>query len=241
MSAAPREQSSFVSLRRLPIFLLLLALPVQKTFAQETSSQVWPEADLYYRLNDRYRVRFLASLTQDKEAQNLMDGTFECDFDVGLLPIVRPRLYGDPDNVRGRFLSFRAGYAYLPSISGTNENRGITELTARAPLPANFLLSDRNRDELRSIDGDLSTRFRNQIKVERDLATDKFKSTGFAYIEFYYDTRYSAWARTEYSGGIDIPIRKRLVFEVNYLRQNNKQPQQSSVNGVGLIIQWYLP
>lgn len=230
-----------MSLRRLPIFLLLLALSVQKTFAQKTSSQVWPEADLYYQLNDRYRVRFLASLTQDKETQNLMDGTFEWDFDVGLLPLLRHRLYSNPGNVRGHFLSFREGYAYLPSISGTNEHRGITELTARAPLPAKFLLSDRNRGELRSIDGDLSTRFRNQIKVERDLAIDKFKSTGFAYIEFYYDTRYSAWARTEYSGGIDIPIRKRWVFEVNYLRQNNKQPRQSSVNGVGLIIQWYLP
>jgi hypothetical protein len=241
MSAGAKRAINLAQSRALPIFLLLSALPLQLTFAQDTSNQVWPEADLYYRLNDRYRVRFLAALTKDKEAQNLTDGTFESDFDIGLLPILRHRLYDDPDTERGRYLSFRVGYAYLPSFSGANENRGIMEITARAPLPAKFLFTDRNRGEIRSIDGELSTRYRNQPKVERDFAIDKFKFTGFAYVEFYYDTRFSAWARTEYSGGIDIPIRKRWVFEVNYLRQNNQEPRQSSVNGVGLIIQWYLP
>ena len=209
--------------------------------AQETSNQVWPEADFYYRFNDRYRVRFVASLTKDREAKDLTDGTFEWDIDVGLMPILRPRLYEDPNTETGRFLFFRAGYAYLPAFSGENEHRGIAEITARLPLPAKVLLSDRSRGEVRSLGGDISTRYRNQIKVERDFAVSKFKLTTFGYAEFFYDTRFSAWSRTEYSGGIDIPVRKRWVFEANYLRQNNKQPQKSNVNAVGLVIQWYLP
>jgi Protein of unknown function (DUF2490) len=151
------------------------------------------------------------------------------------------RLYEDPDTQRGHYLFLRAGYAYLPSLSGKDEHRGIAEITPRFPLFAKLLLSDRSRGEVRSLDGDLSTRYRNQIKVERDLAINKFKLTAFGYAEFFYDTRYTAWDRTEYSGGIDFPIRKQWVFEVNYLRQNNKQPQQSVVNALVLIIQVYLP
>jgi Protein of unknown function (DUF2490) len=222
-------------------FLLISSFPFHGTLAQGTSNQFWPEANLYYRFNDRYRVRFVASLTKDREAQGLTDGTFEGDLDVGLLPILRHRLYEDPDTQRGRFLFFRAGYAYLPSFSGTTEHRGIAEITARLPLPAKFQLGDRNRCEVRSLDGRISTRYRNQIKVERDLAIDKWNFTAFGYAEFFYDTRYPAWARTEYSGGIDIPIHKHWVFEVNYLRQNNTHPSRSSVNSFGLIVQWYLP
>jgi len=65
---------------------------------------------------------------------------------------------------------FRAGYRYMPSTNGPTEHRRLLEATARYPLVRGVLLSERNRLDLSSIDGELAWRYRNGISAERTVS-----------------------------------------------------------------------
>jgi hypothetical protein len=139
-------------------------------------------------------------------------------------------------------LTLRTGYAYIPSLGDEDppkEHRIVLEATARYPLPLDILLSDRSRGDLRWINGEFSTRYRNRLRVERDFSIRKFMITPYASGELFYDFRFDLWNRNEICAGAEIPVGKRFVFEPYYLRQNNSRSQTEHVNGVGLVFQWH--
>lgn len=54
----------------------------RSALARQESRQAWPEANLYIRLNNTYRVRLVANLAREKETWNVTEGTFEFDLVV---------------------------------------------------------------------------------------------------------------------------------------------------------------
>jgi hypothetical protein len=135
--------------------------------------QVWPEVDVFVRLNAKARLLLVA--TTVKEADQVTDGEFGVSVDVHLKPIRRaPKLLFQLDESKNQVLTIRAGYRYLPSYSGgSTENRGLLEATARYPLTRHFghvLLSNRHRIDFRVIYGEYSWRYRNRLSTERELS-----------------------------------------------------------------------
>jgi hypothetical protein len=146
---------------------------------------------------------------------------------------------------RQRLVTLRAGYRYVHEIgSGSGddfEHRGILELNLRYALPGKIVLSDRNRGEFRFIQGKpFSTRYRNRVGLERDLAIGAFKMTPEIFVEFFYDTRYSAWSRVRYKGGLQLPAGRHVVWEPYAVWQVNKQSNPRHTAALGLTLNLYL-
>ncbi len=210
--------------------------------AQESRQEFWSEGDLYAKLNEQFRLRFLASLTRARETAKNTEATLEVDLDVGLKPLIREKLRNLPDHQRGKYVTMRIGYAYIPAFGdgSDKEHRIVLEGTGRYPLPLDILVSDRNRGDLRWINGVFSTRYRNRLRVERDFAIGVVKLTPYLTGEAFYDLRKDLWNRVEFSAGAEIPLGRRPVIEFYYLRQNNSHSETQHVNGFGITFQWHI-
>jgi uncharacterized protein DUF2490 len=95
------------------------------------------------------------------------------------------------------------GYRYLHSFSGDpDEHRGVLEATARYPLAAGVLVSNRNRIDLRSIDGEESWRYRNRLSVEKEFSIGPVRMNPYVRLELYYDSRFDKFSRVD--GGLGV-------------------------------------
>ena len=211
---------SKVDMRR----FLLAALTVVSSAisAQAQSVQVWPELGTFTRLNDNMRFYFLA--TTVKENKESTEGEFGPNFDFYLRPLRHPKHLGvlSLDASKNRYLLLRVGYRYLHSFgSSPDEHRAVLEATARYPLAAGVLVSARNRMDIRSIDDEESWRFRSRLSLEKQLAIGAMKMNPYARGEVYYDSRFSAWSRTEWIAGAAVPLRRRLELEGYFSYQND--------------------
>jgi len=131
------------------------------------------------------------------------------------------------------------------------EQRFLVEQTLRKLLPGNLLLSERNREEFRFVNGDFSFRYRNRVTIEREFHPFKGRVI-IPYVagEIFYDTRYSTWNRNRMAVGLQIslregPIRKMLLpkrqvfMDLYYMRQNNSRSEIQHVNAIGAVLTFY--
>jgi hypothetical protein len=222
------------------IGVLVLLAPLAA--AQETRQEFWPEFQAFWKLNSTLRVRLVAQVTRARETEKHTEGIFEADLDIGVKAFFRTKLFNVPDAQRGKYLTLRTGYAYIPSFGEEDppkEHRIVLEATGRYLLPLDILVSDRSRGDLRWINREFSTRYRNRLRIERDFSIGKFRFTPYAQGELFYDFRVDIWNRNEISAGAEIPVGSRFVIEPYYLRQHNIRSQTEHVNGVGLVFQWH--
>ena len=149
-------------------FGVLVALLSLSADAQ--TYQTWPEIDTYINLNAKFRMYFIA--TQTKENRHGTDAEIGPNLDFFFKPLFRANkgVIFQLDQSKARPLLLRVGYRYLPSTNGSTEHRCVLEATGRYPLKSWFLLSDRNRSDLRFIDGEFSWRYRNRPTVERTVS-----------------------------------------------------------------------
>jgi len=144
------------------------------------------------------------------------------------------------DESKSRPLTIRIGYNRLPNGDKPPENRGVLDATPRFPLRAGFLIADRNRAELRWINGDFSWRYRNRLMVERTIAIHHYHFTPYVRGEAYYVSTAGKWSRTTEDGGFIFPIRRWAEIEAYYEHMNDtsKAPNQQT-HGIGLILSLY--
>ena len=219
--------------------LLAWAPPVR---AQEetTRGEFWPEIDAWVGLGEGSRLYFLATVARNKD-ENLREGMVGAHVDFFLKPINprrRARLDG-PDLIKRRYLAFRAGYRYAWDVNdsaGYQEHRVLFEITGRTPATGGFVLINRNRLDLRDVNGERSWRYRNRTRLERDIALDSRAATPYAMIEFGYDSRYDVWNRQRYFAGIEWPIGKTPILDTYYCRQNDSRSSIAHVNAFGLAL-----
>ncbi len=219
--------------------LVASALPVT---AQTV--QVWPEVDVFVRVNSR--VRLLLVATTVNENDHVTDGEFGVSLDVHLKPIRRPpKLLFRLDESKNQVLTIRSGYRYLPSYTGgSTEHRGLFEATVRYPLTAHFghvLLSNRNRMDFRVIDGTYSWRYRNRLSTERELSIGPVRVNPYSRFEVFYDSRFGAFSKTELMVGASFPIRKYCELEGYFDHQldTGRAPNRTT-QAVGAVATFYL-
>jgi hypothetical protein len=226
--------------RVLGVLAFLLAAPL---CAQEgtTRAEWWPEVDAYVNLNERSRLFFLATVARNR-AEDLREGTLGAHADLFVKPFRRPWLLSTPDAVKRHYLSFRAGYRYswdLNDVSLYREHRVLLEETARYRPVRRFALVNRNRLDLRDINGEWSWRFRNRSRLERDIPLGSRVATPYFMAEFYYDSRYHAWNRQRYFAGIEWPIGASAILDSYYCRQDDSRSSVTHVNAFGLALNLY--
>lgn len=227
-------------------FLFVWTLQSSTAKAQDptTSTQVWPEIDVYVHLKPRVRLFFLATVSKSVEDGEFFHGeAFESQFGAHI------------DFVPNDHVVLRSGYRLGKSIGGEDpfeEHRLISEQTFRKLLKGDLLLSDRNREDFRWINGDFSFRYRNRVTLEKELRLFKGRTvTPYVTGELFYDTRYDTWNRNRYGFGAQFSIKRRekllkmllpkhdLVLDVYYLRQNDSRASTAHVNAIGMAWSWY--
>jgi hypothetical protein len=208
--------------------------------AQDSNTELRPELNVYVQLQPIIRIQFSNSFFGDLDEDNWRSNS-TIWVESALKPVLRRRLRVQPDVYRERYLTFRVGYRYRADLGGgPHENRLLVETTSRYPLPAHFLISDRNRGEFRFVQNRaFSTRYRNRLRLEYDYQAKRFEATPYIDIEFFYDTRYDAWARRQYELGLQLPINKRVMLEPYYLRQDNTVSSPPHLNAIGFKLNLY--
>jgi hypothetical protein len=114
------------------------------------------------------------------------------------------------------------------------------EATPRYPLLHGILMADRNRCDLRFIDGKYSWRYRNRLTVERLFSIGPLHFTPYARSEAYFDSNYDKFSRVAFDLGSVFPIGKHMEIEGYYEHQNDtsKSPNRQ-VNALGTAISLY--
>src|SRR6185295_6586068 len=166
--------------RRLVWLVALTVVFSSRGSAQPDSKpvkQLWPEVDVYVSLTEKFRLLFLATTTKAEETRDNTEGQVGAHIDYQL----------------NKRVSLRAGYRYGFSLGGSDpfrEHRPIFEQTLRQPLPLEVLFSDRNREELRWVNGEFSARYRNRVTLEREFKVLNRQITPYGSAEVYYDSRF---------------------------------------------------
>jgi hypothetical protein len=204
----------------------------------DTVKEFWPEVDVYVTLNEKFRLFFLASTTKSEETRDNTEGQVGAHIDYFL----------------NKKISLRAGYRYGFSLGGSDpfkEQRIIFEQTLRQPLPLEVLLSDRNREELRWVNGEFSARYRNRVTLEREFKVLNRPTTPYGSAEVYYDSRFKTWNRNRLTVGVQIAFKrgaplislihpkKQFVLDVYVTRQNDSRSQPTHVKALGLAFSIY--
>lgn len=219
----------------LAVLLVLFSPP-----AQAQTYQTWPEIDTYVNLNQTLRLYFIA--TRTKENRKGTDAEIGPNLDFFFKPLFKANkgVIFQPDPSKSRPLLLRLGYRYLPSTTGPTEHRGVLEATGRYPLKSGFLFSDRNRADLRFINGEFSWRYRNRLTVERTVSILSYHFSPYVRGEVYWDSNYGKWSRTSETVGAAFPIRKHAEIEPYYEHQNDtsKSPNRQ-INAMGLALNLY--
>jgi hypothetical protein len=225
-------------MRLLRLFLLvsIMGIVASPLASQETTNQVWPEVDLFANLNSKLRASWYSAHSTDRDS-NTTSWEFGPNLDI-YLKSMRAGRSETPDESKRKYLVVRLGYRVLPSPNGTSEQRGIIEITPRYYLPKSFLLSDRNRLDLRGTNT-FSWRYRNRITLERDLKVGRVAFTPYGRVEFFYNITAGNWERVAYTVGTVFPFLRHFEMEPYFERQVNANSEPKYVNGFGLTLSVY--
>ena len=187
-----------VHVRRLVCCVALAAACSSGVCAQQDSDtvkQFWPEVDIYVPLNEKFRLFFLATTTKAEETRDNTEGQVGAHIDYHL----------------HKKVSLRTGYRYGFSLGGSDpfkEHRIVVEQTLRQPLPLQVLLSDRNREDLRWVNGEFSARYRNRVTLEREFKVRNRPITPYGSAEAFYDSRFNMWNRNRFAAGVQIAFKR---------------------------------
>jgi hypothetical protein len=99
-----------------------------------------------------------------------------------------------------------------------------------------MLLADRNLVELRVINGEYSTRYRNRLTLERAFLVHRLRFDPYAWGELFYDGRYDSWVQNQFSFGAQFQFKRRWALDGYYLHQNNSHSTPNHLNVAGLTL-----
>lgn len=208
--------------------------------AQTTVGEIWPELDAYVRLSSAARLFLALAPVLSGDAKSLSEQQAGANIEVGIRPLpLNPRRKAqDADKLR--YLRLRLGYwrigTHDSSGRSLSERRLIAEVTPRAFLPLDVLVALRGRVDFRWLEAGYSWRPRLRLWVEREGPVGPVVLIPYVSAETFYDSRYDAWSRSYYQAGIAVPVTKRVVPEVYYGRQIDREPSDKTVNALGVVV-----
>lgn len=228
-------------------FLFMVAaagfcFPAPAVSQEDDRFQFWPEIDLYYRFDSQWRLFSYASLTRERD-DPYTDRQFGANIDYSFYPL--PPLLGvtGTDFERFRAFMFRVGYNRARSTGESKgkykEDRVLAEAQFRLAVTEQLLLSDRNRGEIRKVNGASCWRYRNRFRVERQFNIPVVKLTPHLSAEVYYDSRYAAWNRILYSIGVEWSLEWGLILETSYDQVEDFQPNHSTLRALAVTLSLY--
>ena len=201
-----------------------------------TRDELWPELDVYVPINEKYRLVFTGTVSRSRETRDSFEG----------------QLGAHIDHFVSDRVTLRAGYRYGFSIGSNDkfrEHRIVTEESLRKKIKSSILLTDRNRQDWRWMDGDFSFRYRNRLTAEKEFRIAGRTITPYGSAEIFYDTRFSTFNRYRFASGVQVALRKirsseplllilrkERVLDIYYLRQEDTRSEPKHINAIGVSL-----
>ena len=165
----------------LTLFLFVFMIGTLPVKAQEsgTRNEFWPEIDVYVNVKPKVRIYLIGTVSKSVEDGEIRNAqSFEAQIGAHV------------DYIPNDHIILRVGYRFGTSVGETDspykEHRILTEQTLRKLLPGDLLLSDRNREDFRFVNGDFSFRYRNRVTIEREVHLFKGRTiTPYASAEIF--------------------------------------------------------
>src|SRR5690349_18343107 len=186
--------------------------------AQSTENEWWNELDLYW--TDPSADWRLFGMAQEARGIETTDRQLTLGLHI--------------DDLKMPWGFARVGFRAIRAIGGTSapEDRAIAEITAPATT-GQWRFRNRTRLELRWLGGEPSQRWRDRVLVERVVELPQHRElVPYATYEVYWDSRYHAIARTAYRFGSTITVVEHWVFDLSYVRQDNRFGSPRHVNAL---------
>jgi len=236
---------SFIVVFRMFIYLLLFVPASLPLLAQDSTvkQEVWPEVNLFYKLNNKFRLYGQYSATKLKNS-SYTDGGWAAYLDYFGLPILKKRLSRSArDSTNGYYLWLRFGYMYSTTPPDAKDpfklHTIVTEANFRFYLPYDILVTNKNRFDWRLKNGDFEPRFRPRITFEKEMHTAYMYFTPNIYGEYYYYFGEKGFNRFRLSAGIQTKFTKHIEFETYYVHEFDNGQRVNGLDAMGLRLKFY--
>jgi len=202
-----------------------------------TENEAWPEADAHVQLPSSWRSLSFVGL-QQAAGYPFQQWYVASAIGRQIKTILRPHWENiDPD--KEHYFLLGGGYEYLRTANSgkvSNENRVTFDVTPSVRPASRLLLRDRNWTELRWINGNYSTTYRNLVAAEVDFRVHGIRFTPFGTAEFFYDSPKHSWDQEWYTGGTQLPYKRAFMLEIYYRREHclTCTPQNWNAGGATL-------
>lgn len=212
--------------------------------AQESSTEFWPETDIWLRVSPAWRYSLFLPLSQNVDTK-YREGSFILQADYawgkGKHPH-RRRLLDEGRAIEMRRWLARAGYLNGMSLGDRGqkylENTAFFELHFRTPLKGRVLVSHRLRTDLRWLGSDyaFSTRLRYRLMLEKEFGSGDLSFVPYANAEAYYDSRYSTVNRVRLIGGASVAWSPHFGLEANFTYQRDSRSSVRDLYVLNVIL-----
>jgi len=217
---------------------------ISSILAQETSTEFWPEVDLWYRFTPDWRLSMYLPLSKNIETK-YREGSIvvQADYAWGNSRFIEDRRLLDENRETQMKINLtRSGYLITKSLGDKGEtfeeNMLFFEEHFRTPFKNHILVSHRLRSDLRWIgdDNTFSYRVRYRLIIEREWQAKKVSLVPFINVEPYYDSRYETINRVRYIGGASISWTPRIAFEGNITYQHDTHSSVTNLWALNIIL-----
>jgi hypothetical protein len=207
-----------------------------------TSDQLWPQADVYLSTS-RYTRLDLEGQQRLAEGESVIENNIAGYFDTAPLYVLSNILRSNNDVFRQKYVVLRLGYYYSTSFAETvkssHENRIVGAVTLRLPLTRRLLFTQRNQGDFRFFKGGFAPRYRAKFELDWDIHLGRLPFTPYFSAEYFWDSRFDAWDRSEYTLGFQVPMLKIMRFSSYYMYQSNTRTDPARVNVAGVNLSFF--
>jgi hypothetical protein len=213
----------------------LLAIPYSRAVGQAADSSVtqWSEeVDAHVQFASQWRVlSYVGGVQQNSQNYPFQQWYAAAGLGYQFKPISTPHTKNiDPD--KEFYFLFGAGYTHLDTTSsGKIENRATIDATVGYMFPGDLLVRDRNWLELRWVNGNYSTTYRNLLMLEHEFRIHGLRVSPFGSVEAFYDGvshtaeqsyggAKGSWNQWWYTVGAQLPYERQFAVQVLYRRKS---------------------
>jgi hypothetical protein len=215
---------------------------------QNSSFELWPEVDIWYRLNTAWRLSSFIPMTKYNENDSRdLNVYLHVDYAWGNTKYAIFRRLMDQEReqmlkdwmVRGGLMK---GWSIGKYAGDYTEEMIFAEVHKRIPLKGNILLSHRFRTDTRWLgeDNNFSYRFRYRVMVEKEFKTAKNSLVPYVNIEPYWDSRYSKIVKTRAITGMTAMLSPKYAIEGNLTYQYDETYSTQNLYAINVIFHIFL-
>jgi hypothetical protein len=208
--------------RVLPVLLLLvLSFIAGRAQTSEAANEIDPGISITVKLNPKTRLEIATGRERSEELASA-----KWKISVGANYRFGPFRKADQNSSESDGnLFFVVGSAYEYSTTkeadtSKTEHRMMFDGTPRYVFHKSMVATDRNRLELRWINGDFHMRYRNRLMFERSVILKGRTFTPFGAAEAYWDQRYKKFSIFKFTGGLQVPLIRKSTMDIYYERQH---------------------